>query len=386
MMDSTGLEAELQNLEDAGLRRRLRRVESAPGPEVTVEGRRMLMCASNNYLGLAQDPRLIEAAHRAMIRYGAGSTGSRLISGDTELHEALEKRIARWKGTEAALVFATGYMANVALATTLAGEEDVIFSDEWNHASIIDGCRLSRARVSVYRHADPGDLESKIIAAGPARRRLIYTDGVFSMDGDVAPLPGLLEVAGKYDAFVVVDDAHAGGVLGKRGRGTMEYYGLSPAPRIIQMGTLSKAAGVEGAYVAGAKAVIDYLINRARPFIFSTAPSPAAVGAALAAVEIMEQEQWRRDHLRALASRLRTGLRERGWRVPEGSTPIIPVIIGEVGETLRLAARLDDAGIFAPAIRPPTVPPESCRIRLTVTAAHRMEDVDRILAVFATEG
>ncbi|WP_170086922.1 8-amino-7-oxononanoate synthase [Kyrpidia spormannii] len=385
-MDSTGLEAELQNLEDAGLRRRLRRVESAPGPEVTVEGRRMLMCASNNYLGLAQDPRLIEAAHRAMIRYGAGSTGSRLISGDTELHEALEKRIARWKGTEAALVFATGYMANVALATTLAGEEDVIFSDEWNHASIIDGCRLSRARVSVYRHADPGDLESKIIAAGPARRRLIYTDGVFSMDGDVAPLPGLLEVAGKYDAFVVVDDAHAGGVLGKRGRGTMEYYGLSPAPRIIQMGTLSKAAGVEGAYVAGAKAVIDYLINRARPFIFSTAPSPAAVGAALAAVEIMEQEQWRRDHLRALASRLRTGLRERGWRVPEGSTPIIPVIIGEVGETLRLAARLDDAGIFAPAIRPPTVPPESCRIRLTVTAAHRMEDVDRILAVFATEG
>ncbi|CAB3394299.1 8-amino-7-oxononanoate synthase (pimeloyl-CoA-dependent) [Kyrpidia spormannii] len=386
MMDSTGLEAELQNLEDAGLRRRLRRVESAPGPEVTVEGRRMLMCASNNYLGLAQDPRLIEAAHRAMIRYGAGSTGSRLISGDTELHEALEKRIARWKGTEAALVFATGYMANVALATTLAGEQDVIFSDEWNHASIIDGCRLSRARVSVYRHADPGDLESKIIAAGPARRRLIYTDGVFSMDGDVAPLPGLLEVAGKYDAFVVVDDAHAGGVLGKRGRGTMEYYGLSPAPRIIQMGTLSKAAGVEGAYVAGAKAVIDYLINRARPFIFSTAPSPAAVGAALAAVEIMEQEQWRRDHLRALASRLRTGLRERGWRVPEGSTPIIPVIIGEVGETLRLAARLDDAGIFAPAIRPPTVPPESCRIRLTVTAAHRMEDVDRILAVFATEG
>ncbi|WP_170100098.1 8-amino-7-oxononanoate synthase [Kyrpidia spormannii] len=385
-MDSTGLEAELQNLEDAGLRRRLRRVESAPGPEVTVEGRRMLMCASNNYLGLAQDPRLIEAAHRAMIRYGAGSTGSRLISGDTELHEALEKRIARWKGTEAALVFATGYMANVALATTLAGEQDVIFSDEWNHASIIDGCRLSRARVSVYRHADPGDLESKIIAAGPARRRLIYTDGVFSMDGDVAPLPGLLEVAGKYDAFVVVDDAHAGGVLGKRGRGTMEYYGLSPAPRIIQMGTLSKAAGVEGAYVAGAKAVIDYLINRARPFIFSTAPSPAAVGAALAAVEIMEQEQWRRDHLRALASRLRTGLRERGWRVPEGSTPIIPVIIGEVGETLRLAARLDDAGIFAPAIRPPTVPPESCRIRLTVTAAHRMEDVDRILAVFATEG
>ncbi|ATY85713.1 8-amino-7-oxononanoate synthase [Kyrpidia spormannii] len=385
-MDSTGLEAELQNLEDAGLRRRLRRVESAPGPEVTVEGRRMLMCASNNYLGLAQDPRLIEAAHRAMIRYGAGSTGSRLISGDTELHEALEKRIARWKGTEAALVFATGYMANVALATTLAGEEDVIFSDEWNHASIIDGCRLSRARVSVYRHADPGDLESKIIAAGPARRRLIYTDGVFSMDGDVAPLPRLLEVAGKYDAFVVVDDAHAGGVLGKRGRGTMEYYGLSPAPRIIQMGTLSKAAGVEGAYVAGAKAVIDYLINRARPFIFSTAPSPAAVGAALVAVEIMEQEQWRRDHLRALVSRLRTGLRERGWRVPEGSTPIIPVIIGEVGETLRLAARLDDAGIFAPAIRPPTVPPESCRIRLTVTAAHRMEDVDRILAVFTTEG
>ncbi|MBE3551914.1 MAG: 8-amino-7-oxononanoate synthase [Kyrpidia tusciae] len=385
-MDSTGLEAELQNLEDAGLRRRLRRVESAPGPEVTVEGRRMLMCASNNYLGLAQDPRLIEAAHRAMIRYGAGSTGSRLISGDTELHEALEKRIARWKGTEAALVFATGYMANVALATALAGEEDVIFSDEWNHASIIDGCRLSRARVSVYRHADPGDLESKIIAAGPARRRLIYTDGVFSMDGDVAPLPGLLEVAGKYDAFVVVDDAHAGGVLGKRGRGTMEYYGLSPAPRIIQMGTLSKAAGVEGAYVAGAKAVIDYLINRARPFIFSTAPCPAAVGAALAAVEIMEQEQWRRDHLRALASRLRTGLRERGWRVPEGSTPIIPVIIGEVGETLRLAARLDDAGIFAPAIRPPTVPPESCRIRLTVTAVHRMEDVDRILAVFTTEG
>ncbi|MDI3327930.1 MAG: 8-amino-7-oxononanoate synthase [Alicyclobacillaceae bacterium] len=386
MIGLAGLREEMEGLRKAGLWRTLRRFESLPGPRVVVDGREYILCASNNYLGLAEDPRLREAAVEAVRRFGTGSTGSRLITGNTVLHEALEERIARWKGAEAAMVLATGYMANVAIASTLAGRGDVIFSDELNHASIIDGCRMSRAEVRVYRHADPRDLERRLAEARGARRRIIITDGVFSMDGDVAPLPDLLAVARRYEAAVVVDDAHGGGVLGERGRGTAEYFGIETEPEggplLLHMGTLSKAAGVEGAYIAGPRPVIAYLQNRARPFIFSTAPSPATVGAALRAIDLIEEEPWRRRRLEDLARRLRAELRRQGWNVPEGPTPIIPVIVGDVEETLAVARRLDEEGVFAPAIRPPTVPAGSCRIRVTVTAAHSDEDIARIAAAF----
>lgn len=246
------LHEELEQIREKGLYRRLRRMESASSRYVTVEGSKLLMCASNNYLGLADDPRMIEAAVAAIRCYGTGSSGFRLIAGNNSLHEELEERIARFKGTEAALVFNTGYMANVAALTVLAGAEDVILSDELNHASIIDGCRLSRAKTVVYRHADVADLQVKLAASGQYRRRIIVTDGVFSMDGDIAPLPDIIRLAETYRAWVMVDDAHATGVLGGKGAGTAEHYGLQGLVP-IQMGTLSKAVGAEGGYIAGSR-------------------------------------------------------------------------------------------------------------------------------------
>lgn len=374
---------ELEQIRSSGLHRRLRRMDSSASRLVTVEGRDLLMCASNNYLGLADDPRLQEAAIHALRHFGTGSGGSRLTTGNTALHEQLEQQLADLKGTEAALLFNTGYMANVAALTTLAGAGDLILSDAWNHASIIDGARLSRAEVQVYRHADMQDLEAKLQVAreGSVRRILIVTDGVFSMDGDIAPLPSICDLAEQYGADVMVDDAHATGVLGLQGGGTADHFGCKD--RIaVQMGTLSKALGAEGGYLAGSRDLIDYLLNKARPFIFSTAQSPAVIGAALAAVEAVQTDPERRRRVLTLADRLRHELTAAGFRVLPSETPILGVVIGEADAAVHFSRQLEQEGIFAPAIRPPTVPPGTSRIRLTLTALHTEADVEFIAEAF----
>jgi 8-amino-7-oxononanoate synthase len=378
-------EQEMNQTREEGLYRRLRRIESAPSREVIVEGRDMLMFSSNNYLGLANDPRLIKDACDAIHRYGTGSTGSRLTTGNTLLHECLEAQLAQFKRTESAIVFNTGYMANIAALTSLVGEEDVILSDELNHASIIDGCRLSKAKKLIYRHSNLQNLEEKLQHASHYRRRMIVTDGVFSMDGDIAPLPDIVSLAERYDAMVMVDDAHATGILGDKGAGTAEYFGLKNRIH-IQMGTLSKAVGAEGGYIAGSKALVDFLINKARPFIFSTALSPGVIGTALAALEIIELESERRKRLNLLSRRIREEFNACGFYVLEGETPIIAVIIGEAQIATTFSKHLEECGIFAPAIRPPTVPAGSSRIRLTVMATHTDEDINRLVHTFKIVG
>lgn len=335
---------------------------------VTEGGRRYLVLSSNNYLGFTHHPAVRQAALEAVQAYGTGSGGARLTSGSHPLFRQLEREIAAFKGTEAALVFNTGYMANLGTISALVGEEDTVFSDALNHASIIDGCRLSGARKVVFAHSDLRDLEAKLQQASRGKKRLIVVDGVFSMDGDVTPLEGLAELAQRYDALLMVDDAHATGVLGG-GRGTAAHFGLEGAVD-IQMGTLSKALGAEGAYVAGRKELIDFLINRARSYIFSTALSPAPVAAALAAVRLLREDASAVRALQENASVMRAALRSQGLRVAEHPTPIIPLVLGTAEAAVRAAARLKERGILLSAIRPPTVAEGQSRLRLAVSAAH----------------
>ncbi|WP_240688930.1 8-amino-7-oxononanoate synthase [Ammoniphilus sp. YIM 78166] len=372
----------LELMKEKGLYRQLRTVESFhEGGLALVNGQKMRMFASNNYLGLAHDQRLIQASIEATERLGTGSTGSRLTTGNTSLHEQLEAELAAFKKTEAALVFNTGYMANVAALTTLVDKEDVILSDAMNHASIIDGCRLSRAKTLVYQHRNLEDLEAKLRESASFQRRLIVTDGVFSMDGVIAPLPGIVELAKRYDAQVMVDDAHAVGVLGKNGRGTAEHFGLK-GQIDIQMGTLSKAVGAEGGYIAGSFTLIDYLLNHARPFIFSTSLPPGVIASARAALSVIPDAEERRSHLRKMTRLLYQELTQMGYEVWGGETPILAVVCGEVDEAMRCSQALQAQGIFAPAIRPPTVPSGTSRIRLTVMAAHQEEDIAEVIQAF----
>jgi 8-amino-7-oxononanoate synthase len=301
-----------------------------------------------------------------------------------KLHVRLEEELASFKGTEAALLFGTGFAANLGTITALVGAEDIIYTDHLNHASIIDGSRLSKARLEIYAHADAEDLEHRLACnrdRAPGRRRLIITDGVFSMDGDLAPLPEILVLAETYDAWVLIDDAHATGVIGPSGAGTADYYGVD-SPRLIRLGTLSKALGGEGGFVAGPVNLIDYLRHKARPFVFSTAPSPATVATALKALEIVRAEPHRRERLRANAGRMREGLRSLGYTVPDGSTPILPVMIGKPEQAVALSRALEDRGVLAPAIRPPTVSEGTSRLRVTAMATHTDSDIDRALQAF----
>jgi 8-amino-7-oxononanoate synthase len=336
------------------------------------------MC-SNDYLGLAGHPSVMKAASAAMGRYGFGAGASRLVSGTSALHRELEDRIAQFKGTESAILFNSGYAANTGIIPALAGEGDVILSDSLNHASIIDGCRLSRARVSVYRHKDMVHLEDLLRKSRAAARRLIITDGVFSMDGDVAPLPDLVLLSGEYDAMLMVDDAHATGVLGRKGRGTAEHFGLEGRVH-IQMGTLGKALGSFGAFAAGNGDIIDMLMNRARSLIYSTALPPAVCAASIAALGIVEQEPQRRDALWKNRERLSAGLRSIGISIGGSETPIIPLVTGDSDKALRAGTRLFTDGIYAAAIRPPTVAENTSRIRMTLMATHSGEDIDAVIA------
>jgi glycine C-acetyltransferase/8-amino-7-oxononanoate synthase len=359
----------LAEIRRSGLHRRMRLIEGPQGPRVLLDGAEVLLLCSNNYLGLADHPKVREAAADAAQRYGAGSGASRLISGSMTLHRRLEDRLAAFKGTEAALLFGSGYLANTGTVAALAGRGGVVFSDELNHASIIDGCRMSRAETVVYRHRDLEHLEYGLNQAG-ARSRLIATDAVFSMDGDVAPLVDLVELAGRYGARLLVDEAHGTGALGPGGRGALAAAGLRGERDVVVVGTLGKALGGYGAYVCATAEIVDLLVNTARPFIFSTAPPPPSVGAALAALALLAERPGLVEQLRRNAATLREALGANGLERGESRTQIVPVMVGDARRAMALCERALEGGVFAQAIRPPTVPEGSSRLRLTVMANH----------------
>jgi 8-amino-7-oxononanoate synthase len=372
---------ELEHIRAAGLWRELRRIEGAVDTWVELDGQRALLLCSNNYLGLANHPALAAAAAEAAWRYGVGAGASRLISGSLAIHRDLEARLARFKHTEAAVLFPTGYHANVGAITTLVGKDDAVFSDRLNHASIIDGCRLSGAAVHVYPHADVGALGA-LLRAHPARRRLIVTDSVFSMDGDHAPLRELAALAATHGALLMVDEAHATGVEGPSGAGLIEALGLGDAVT-VQMATLGKALGAAGAFVAGSARLIELLVNRARSLIYTTALPPPVVAAVDAALDVVAREPERRTRLATLSARLRRRLRDVGFEVPDGSGPIIPVMAGTSERALAWSRGLLEHGVFVQAIRPPTVPRGTARLRVTLMATHTDDDLEHAAAAFA---
>jgi 8-amino-7-oxononanoate synthase len=371
----TDVAERLDELRDRGLYRRLRLIEGPQGTSVSLDGRRVLLLCSNDYLGLAERTEVREAAAAAALEWGAGAGASRLISGSMEPHRRLEQRLAEFKGYKAALLFGSGYLANTGAVAALAGTGEVVFSDELNHASIIDGCRLSRAETFVYRHGDLEHLAWGLDHAG-GRPALIVTDGVFSMDGDLAPLPELLELARRHRARLMVDEAHATGAVGPGGRGTVAAAGLSGEVDVV-VGTLGKALGSYGAYVCANGETVEYLVNTARPFIFSTAPPPPAVGAATRSLEILEVEPQLVAQLQANAEVLRQALVAEGLDAGPSTTQIVPVRLGEAEPTMRLCEQALERGVFAQGIRPPTVAEGSCRLRFTVMATHRPEDLRR---------
>ncbi|MBK6401894.1 MAG: 8-amino-7-oxononanoate synthase [Rhodocyclaceae bacterium] len=377
---------ELTELTEAGLLRRRRVAGSPCGVEMIVDGRPVLSFASNDYLGLATDPRLVDALAEGARAWGVGAGASHFLGGHFEPHQQLEERLAAFVGAERALLFSTGYMANIGIVPALAGRGDVIFADKLNHASLIDAVRLANAFSHRYPHGDLGVLEGQL-AANRGKRRLILTDAVFSMDGDLAPLPELLELAERHDTWLVADDAHGFGVLGPQGRGSLARFGLAPTGRLLMMGTLGKAAGVAGAFAAGDAEVIEWLEQTARTAIFTTAAPPALSCTLLASVDLVEAADDRRAHLRALIARLRAGLApvaaRKGWRLPPSDTAIQPLIIGGNRETLAVAEALLARGIWAPAIRPPTVPEGAARLRISLSAAHGEAQVDRLVDALA---
>lgn len=374
----------LQIIKADGLHRQMKYLQSPQGSHVRIAGEDILMLSSNSYLGLCFDDRLRSAAHAALDQYGTGSGGSRLTTGSYDIHKKLEKEIAAFKGTEAALVFATGYMANVGIISAIAGKSWVIFSDRLNHASIIDGCRLSGAEIIVYEHCNPADLERKINQYR-GRQGLIVTDGLFSVDGDIAPLPALVDIARKHQLLLMVDDAHATGVLGKKGRGTAEHFGLDGGIDIA-MGTLSKALASEGGFVAGSHSLIDYLVNSARSFIFSTAPAPATIAVSLATLDIVRKESAARDTLREHSLWFRKELRVMGFDVADYPTPIISIVLGRPDVAVDFSKRLMGKKIFVSAIRPPTVPAGTSRLRINIMTTHTKGELTRALEAIRDVG
>ena len=376
------LDAACSELEQTGLRRHLRTLMSAPTGTIKLDGRDVVLLGSNNYLGLSTHPKVIAAAVEATQAFGTGASGSRLISGNSELYTTLEANLAEAKGTEVALVFSSGYAANTSVIPMLAGEGDLILSDAFNHASIIDGCRLSRATRQVYRHCDVEHLRALLSESTGFRRRLIVTDGVFSMDGDIAPLPDICDLAAKHDAMMLVDDAHGFGVLGEDGSGSVAHFGLE-GKGIVQMGTLSKSVGALGGYIAGTRPLIELLINRARGFIFTTGLPPPTLAAANAALDIIRSTPELRQYLFSHAKYLKTALIDLGYTLLQSETQILPVILGNPQRATRIAEALFTEGVFAPAIRPPAVPPGTSRLRLTAMATHTEAEIQKAIDAFA---
>jgi glycine C-acetyltransferase len=379
------IETELAALKEQGLYNTIRSLNSPQGAWLEVDGRRVLNLCSNNYLGLADHPRLKEAAKAAIDRMGIGPAAVRSIAGTTTLHLDLEARLAAFKGVEAALTFQSGFNANIAVIPALVGKGDVIFSDRLNHASIIDGCRLSGAKIVAYEHNSIDDLRTKIAETTEYGRRLIISDGVFSMDGDIAPLPDLYAVAEEHDILLMVDDAHGEGVLGKGGRGIVDHFGLHGKVD-IEVGTMSKAFGVVGGIVAGRRLLVDWLRQRARPFLFSSAMTLPDVAACLAAVDLLEESTELVDRLWANARTFREGMQALGFDTGVSQTPIVPVMLGEAPLAQQFSRALFEAGVFAMAIGFPTVPKGKARIRVMNSAAHSPTDLEVALATFERVG
>jgi 8-amino-7-oxononanoate synthase len=364
----TEIHERLQELRELGLYRRMRMISGPQGPRVVLDGKPVLLLCSNNYLGLADHPRVREAAADAAMRWGVGAGASRLVSGTMTVHRRLEERLADFKRSHAALLFGSGYLANIGVVTALAGSGEVVFSDELNHASIIDGCRLARAETFVYRHADVEHLAWGLRQA-EGRGALIVTDSVFSMDGDVAPLPEIVELAQRHHVRVAVDEAHATGCLGPSGRGAVAEAGLDGEVDVV-VGTLSKALGAYGAFVACDQAMAQLLVNSARPFIYSTAPPPPAAAGALAALELLTEQPQRVEKLQANADVLREELARERFEVSGSTTQIVPLVIGDAHQAMHICELAIERGVFAQAIRPPTVPAGTSRLRLAVMASH----------------
>ena len=379
-----GLEDRLHQLDGQALRRRRRVTDTPCAPRVQVDGRDMMAFCSNDYLGLAAHPRIVAALQEGAARYGAGSGASHLISGHSRAHAMLEERLADFIEPQIddarALYFCTGYMANLAILSALGGMDTTIFSESLNHASLIDGARLSRSEIQVYPHGDIDRL-AMLLAASKSANKLVVTDSVFSMDGDLAPLPQLLALCERHGAWLVVDDAHGFGVLGAHGRGVLEHFGLR-SPNIVYMGTLGKAAGVAGAFVAAHPSVIEWLVQRARPYIYTTAAPPAVAHALLASLDIIESAEGaeRRTNLRHLIVQWQETLFLHRWQFMPSDTAIQPVIIGANDEAMRVAAALYQQGYWVPAIRPPTVPAGTARLRVTLSAAHTEDDIAQLVS------
>ncbi|MCM3750338.1 glycine C-acetyltransferase [Paenibacillus pasadenensis] len=369
------LREELEQLKNQGRYRMPAVWESGSGPWMEIGGRRVLQMASNNYLGLTDHPRLKQAAIEATQKYGVGAGSVRTISGTLDVHDQLERELADFKGTEAALVFQSGFTTNQGVFGTLLGEEDIVISDELNHASIIDGIRLTKAARRIYKHKDMDSLEEALKGASGHRTRFIVTDGVFSMDGDIAPLPQIVELAERYDAVVCIDDAHASGVLGRCGKGTTDHFGLHGRVH-IQIGTLSKAVGVVGGYAAGSQELKEYLIHKARPFLFSTSQTPAVAASCLEAIRVLRTSPELGERMWASANSFRSQLQRDGFDTGVSETPIIPIVIGDSARTMAFSARLLEEGVFAPGIVYPTVAADKGRVRFIVTAAHTADDLE----------
>ena len=375
------IEDELRVIRGENLFRTLTEIASGQSPEILIGGKKHILLASNSYLGLSTDPRVMDAAARALARYGTGSGGSRLVSGSSDLHAELERKIAEFKSTEAAILFSSGYLANVGTIAALVGEGDTVWSDELNHASIIDGCRLSRARVEVYPHLDTDSLRRMVSRSRGGGRKLIVTDTVFSMDGDLVDLGELCSVAERHGCMLMVDEAHAMGVLGEKGSGATEHFGVERRVPVV-MGTLSKAVGSLGGYVAGSRSLVDFIRNRVRSYIFDTSLPAASLAASIEAIGIIEKEPQRRKHLMRLVDMFKAGLSGMGFTVLPSQSAIVPVLTGEPEATLALAAAIRERGVYTPAVRPPSVPAGKCRIRTSLMATHTEDHISRALEAF----
>lgn len=378
------IKEELKQIHDKQLFRLLTELETGQSPEVTIDGKKYILLGSNSYLGLSVDPKVVESARLALEKYGTGSGGSRLVSGSFDLHRQLEEKIAEFKNTEAAILFSSGYLANIGTISALVGSGDIIYSDELNHASIIDGSRLARSTARIYKHINLNHLEELLETDRDKKcRKLIVTDTVFSMDGDLVQLPELVDLAEKYGCILMIDEAHATGVLGKRGSGATEHFGVEDRVPVV-MGTLSKAVGSLGGYIAGSQDLIDYIRNRVRSYIFDTSLPPASLAASITAIDIIENEPERRQHLWNMVSRFKAGIEDTGLNILPSHSAIIPVLIGEAEPSLNFARMLRENGVFTPAVRPPSVPHGMCRIRVTIMAKHTEDHIDEALKVFGT--
>ncbi len=378
-MNPDQLQSALAELDSLGLRRQRRVLDGPQGVRVRLDGRDYLSFSSNDYLGLANHPGIVSAAQLAAARFGVGAGAAHLLTGHHRLHHDLERELAAFVGLPAALLFSTGYMASLGVIPALLDRHGEVFEDRLNHASLVDAAVLSRAKLTRYPHLDLDWLDRKL-AESTAKTKLIATDTVFSMDGDLAPLPALLALAEKHGAWLYADDAHGFGVLGERGQGALAHFSLSSSLRLIYLATLGKAAGVAGAFVAGAEDLIEWLVNRARTYIYTTAQPPMLAAATAASLELIAGETWRRERLCELVARLKAGVAGLPWPLMVSDSPIQPLLVGGNEDALRLADGLRERGILIPAIRPPTVPQGEARLRISLSAAHVPEDVDALLA------